>query len=87
MTVNNAHAYCDELGKTGANLLARNQPLLVIGGWLVLDGFIEAAEQRIREYNSILALTDDELHGVQLIRSEIGTNRGLTQNRVVQNRS
>ena len=31
----NAHAYCDESGNTGANLLDFNQPLLIVGGWLV----------------------------------------------------
>lgn len=44
MTVNNAHAYCDESGNTGANLVDANQPLLVVGGWLVIDGLRKAAE-------------------------------------------
>ncbi len=73
MTVNNAHAYCDESGNTGANLLDPEQPLFVMGGWLVLDGFIEAAEEVIREYVSLLAPSDNELHGIRLLRSEIGT--------------
>jgi hypothetical protein len=73
MTENNAHAYCDESGNTGANLLDPNQPLFVMGGWLVLDGFIEAAEEVIREYITLLAPVDNELHGIQLLRNEIGT--------------
>ena len=73
MTENNAHAYCDESGNTGANLLDPDQPLFVMGGWLVLDGFIEAAEEVIREYISLLAPGDNELHGIRLLRSEIGT--------------
>ena len=73
MTENNAHAYCDESGNTGANLLDPDQPLFVMGGWLVLDGFIEAVEEVIREYISLLAPGDNELHGIRLLRSEIGT--------------
>ncbi len=73
MTVNNAHAYCDESGNTGANLLDPNQPLFVVGGWLVNDGLIEVAEQVVREYLSLLKPRDNELHGVQLLKSEIGT--------------
>src|ERR1035437_1453253 len=73
MTASNAHAYCDESGDTGANLLDPNQPLFVVGGWLVLDGYIEAAEQRIKEYIGLLAPRDNELHGVDLLKSKIGT--------------
>lgn len=73
MTVNNAHAYCDESGNTGANLLDSNQPLFVMGGWLVLDGFIEAAETVTRGYVRFLKPRDNELHGVRLLKSEIGT--------------
>lgn len=76
MTVNNAHAYCDESGNTGANLLDPNQPLLVVGGWFVLDGFIKAAEQVVREYIDLLAPLNNELHGIRLLRSENGT-RGI----------
>ena len=76
MTVHNAHAYCDESGNTGANLLDPNQPLLLVGGWLVNDGFIEVAEQVVREYIKILKPRDKELHGVRLLRSEVGT-RGM----------
>jgi len=73
MTQSNAHAYCDEAGNTGANLLDPNQPLIVTGGWLVLDGFIGAAEGVIREYIGLLAPDEKELHGIRLLRSEIGT--------------
>ncbi|MFC2047259.1 hypothetical protein ACFLTK_03185, partial [Chloroflexota bacterium] len=73
MTVGNAHAYCDESGNTGANLLDLNQPLLLVGGWLVNDGIVEVAERVVREYISILKPHDNELHGVQLLRSQIGT--------------
>ncbi|MBA7543863.1 hypothetical protein ES705_36205 [subsurface metagenome] len=73
MTVNNAHAYCDESGNTGANLLDHNQPLFVMGGWLVLDGFIEAAETVTAGYVKFLKPRDNELHGVRLLKSEIGT--------------
>ena len=81
MTVNNAHAYCDESGNTGANLLDSNQPLFVMGGWLVLDGFIEAAETVITGYVRFLKPRDNELHGVRLLKSEIGTRSilGLVQ--------
>ena len=37
MTANNAHAYCDESGYTGANLLDPNQPILMVEGWVVPD--------------------------------------------------
>ena len=73
MTVNNAHAYCDESGNTGANLLDPRQPLLLVGGWLVNDGIVEAAERVVREYISLLKPRENELHGVQLLKSEIGT--------------
>ncbi|MBA7701447.1 hypothetical protein ES703_110185 [subsurface metagenome] len=73
MTVHNAHAYCDESGNTGANLLDPNQPLLLVGGWLVNDGFNEVAEQVVREYIKVLKPRDNELHGVQLLKSEFGT--------------
>ncbi len=73
MTVNNAHAYCDEAGNTGANLLDPNQPLFVMGGWLVLDGFIEAAEAVTTGYVRFLKPRDNELHGVRLLRNEVGT--------------
>ncbi len=73
MTVHNAHAYCDESGNTGANLLDPRQPLLLVGGWLVNDGIVEVAERVVREYISILKPRDNELHGVQLLKSEIGT--------------
>ena len=73
MTVHNAHAYCDESGNTGTNLLDPNQPLLLVGGWLVNDGFNEVAEQVVREYIKVLKPRDNELHGVQLLKSEFGT--------------
>ncbi len=73
MVVNNALAYCDESGNTGANLLDPNQPLLVVGGWFVLDGLIEAAERIVREYIDSLAPGDNEVHGIVLLRSKAGT--------------
>ncbi len=76
MTVNNAHAYCDESGNTGANLLDPNQPLLVVGGWLVNDGLIEAAEKIVREHIESLAPLDNELHGIRLLKSKAG-RRGI----------
>ena len=48
MTVNNAHAYCDESGNTGANLLDPIQPLFVVGGWFVLDNLKEAADEVVK---------------------------------------
>ena len=73
MTVNSARAYCDEAGNTGANLLDSDQPLFVMGGWLVLDPYIKAAQEHIREYVGLLARDDLELHGARLLRSDIGT--------------
>jgi len=73
MNVNNFHVYCDESGNTGVNLFDLNQPLLVVGGWLVNDGFIEVAEQIVRNYIRLLKPRDNELHGVRLLRSEVGT--------------
>ena len=69
----NCNAYCDESGNTGANLLDPNQPLLLVGGWLVNDGFIKVAEQVVREYVSFLKPRDNELHGIQLLNNEFGT--------------
>jgi hypothetical protein len=73
MIIRNSHAYCDESGNTGANLLDQKQPLFVTGGWLVRDAFIDATEQHIREYIKMLAPKDNELHGTQLLRNYIGT--------------
>jgi len=84
MTVNNAHAYCDESGNTGANLLDPNQPLLVVGGWLVNDGLIEAAEQIVRENIELIAPLDNELHGIRLLRNEAGTRGILNLVQVLQ---
>jgi len=71
--IRNSHAYCDESGNTGANLLDQEQPLFVAGGWLVRDAFIDATEQHISEYIRMLAPDDKELHGTQLLRNYIGT--------------
>ncbi len=76
MTVSSAHAYCDEAGNTGANLLDPDQPLLVVGGWFILDGFINAAEEVVREQIDLLAPHNKELHGIRLLKSETGT-RGI----------
>ena len=72
MTEDNYHAYCDESGNTGANLLDPRQPLFVVGGWLVNDRALPAAQDRVREYADILSLTEKELHGYQLLKSERG---------------
>ena len=37
MIVNNTYAYCDEFGNTGTNLLDPEQPLFVMGKWLVIE--------------------------------------------------
>jgi len=76
MTANNAHAYCDESGNTGANFLDPIQPLLVVGGWLVNDRLVEAAEQIVKEHIELIAPVDGELHGIRLLRNEFGT-RGI----------
>lgn len=73
MIIHNSHAYCDESGNTGANLLDQEQPLFVAGGWLVRDAFIDATEQHIREYIRMLASDGIELHSTQLLRNYIGT--------------
>lgn len=73
MTKNNAHAYCDESGNTGANLLDKQQPLFVVGGWLVNDGLIEAAENIIREQTARYSPKMKELHGASLLKSKKGT--------------
>ncbi|MFC1993500.1 DUF3800 domain-containing protein [Chloroflexota bacterium] len=74
MTVNNAHAYCDESGNTGANLLDPIQPLFVVGGWFVLDNLKEAADEVVKGYIRFLKPRDNELHGIRLLKSEIGTS-------------
>jgi len=73
MTLHNAHAYCDESGNTGANLLDPNQPILMVGGWVINDDYIETAESIVSKYNRLLKPRANELHGVQLLKSEIGT--------------
>lgn len=82
MVVSNVHAYCDESGNTGANLLDDNQPLLVIGGWFVNDRLIEGAEQVVLEYIEVLSPKDNELKGIRLLKTAAGTQRVL--NLIVQ---
>jgi len=73
MTVNNAHVFCDESGNTGANLLDANQPFFLIGGWMVNDALREVAEKIVNEYVEVLKPPKGELHGIQLLTTEIGS--------------
>lgn len=73
VTMHDAHAYCDEAGSTGANLVDQDQPLLLVGGWLVNDGFLPLAQEIVTQRIDPSGQSDDELHGVDLLRTEAGT--------------
>jgi hypothetical protein len=72
MTYFSSKFYCDESGNTGFNLLDSNQPLFLLGGWLVSDGANEFAVQLVREYLHSLYPHNEELHGTELLKSEDG---------------
>ena len=56
-------AYFDEAGNTGGNFLHPNQPVYVVGGWILPAGSTKGAEHAVqvtRERSLELALADGE---------------------------
>jgi hypothetical protein len=70
-------AYCDESGNTGANLLDRQQPFLIVGGWIVPESVDGTAKQHIKEYANSLKPAPLELHGARLLKTRSGLNCAL----------
>lgn len=68
----NLVVYCDESGNSGPNLLDLNQPIYVLGGWVVPASLTSAAEDVVRETCETLCPSSDELHGTKLLRTKKG---------------
>lgn len=67
-----AHAYLDESGNSGPNLLDDSQPVYVLAGWIVREQGLHAAEQVVKDMASALGLKAKELHGTRILRNRRG---------------
>jgi hypothetical protein len=66
----NLFVFCDESGNTGVNLIDPQQPILVVGGWVVPASRLRQANELVRSINRL----PKELHGIELLKSEKGKN-------------
>lgn len=64
--------YCDEAGNTGSNFIDDDQPILVIGGWIVPGTMVELASDLLKYVLSELKPSSGELHANQLLRRSYG---------------
>ncbi len=65
----NLHVFCDESGNTGINLVDPQQPILVVGGWVVPATKSNQANELVAR---LMKPTIDELHGIKLLRTSKG---------------
>ena len=60
----NLYVFCDESGNTGINIIDLQQPILVVGGWIVPVTRLNEANKLVKKVN----IFSNELHGIDLLK-------------------
>jgi hypothetical protein len=60
----NLYVFCDESGNTGINIIDPQQPILVVGGWIVPVTRLNEANKLVKKVN----IYSNELHGIDLLK-------------------
>lgn len=68
----NLFVFCDESGNTGTNLLDNNQPIFVVGGWVVPISILDQARNLVNDSLKYILSPSGELHGVELLNKKRG---------------
>jgi hypothetical protein len=63
-------AYFDEAGNTGGNFLHPNQPVYVVGGWILPAGSTKGAEHAVQAHTALVAPQAKELHGLKHLKGK-----------------